>query len=210
MFDGFELMTTSGVRLRLGGDGPPLLLLHGHPQTHAMWHAVAADLARDFTVVAADLPGYGGSSPVPSGSKREMAAALADMMGELGFEHFLLAGHDRGGRCAYRLALDLPEEVDRLAVLDIVPTAEMWRRADKEFGLVNWHWSFLAQPEPFPEELIALDPDTFYFRGDRSRFHPEALADYLAAVHDPGVIHAMCQDYRAGATIDHELDEGDL
>jgi haloacetate dehalogenase len=210
MFDGFELVTTRGIRLRRGGEGPPVLLLHGHPQTHAMWHAAAADLARDFTVVAADLPGYGGSAPVPAGSKREMAAALVEMMAALGFQRFHLAGHDRGGRCAYRLALDLPERVDRLAVLDIVPTAEMWRRVDKEFGLVDWHWFFLAQPEPFPETLIAADPDAYYFRGDRSRFHPEALADYLAAVHDPAVIHAMCQDYRAGATIDHELDEADL
>jgi haloacetate dehalogenase len=210
MFDGFELVTTRGIRLRRGGEGPPVLLLHGHPQTHAMWDAAAAALARDFTVVAADLPGYGRSAPVPGGSKREMAAALVEMMAALGFHRFHLAGHDRGGRCAYRLALDLPERVDRLAVLDIVPTAEMWRRVDKEFGLVDWHWFFLAQPEPFPETLIAADPDAYYFRGDRSRFHPEALADYLAAVHDPAVIHAMCQDYRAGATIDHELDEADL
>ena len=210
MFDGFELTTIREIRLRLGGDGPPVLLLHGHPQTHAMWHTVAAVLARDFTVVAADLPGYGRSAPVASGSKREMAAALVETMAELGFERFHLAGHDRGGRCAYRLALDEPERVERLAVLDIVPTADMWRRADKEFGLVDWHWFFLAQPEPFPETLIAADPNAYYFRGDRSRFHPEALADYLAAVHDPAVIHAMCEDYRAGATIDHELDEVDL
>ena len=210
MFDGFELRTSRGIFLRLGGDGPPLLLLHGHPQTHAMWHAVAPVLADDFTVVAADLPGYGRSAPVSSGSKREMAAALVETMADLGFDRFHLAGHDRGGRCAYRLALDRPGQVERLAVLDIVPTADMWRRADKEFGLVDWHWFFLAQPEPFPETLIAADPNAFYFRGDRSRFHPEALGDYLAAVHDPAVIHAMCQDYRAGATIDHELDEADL
>jgi len=131
-------------------------------------------------------------------------------MHELGFDRFAIAGHDRGGRCAYRLALDHPEHVERLAVLDIVPTAEMWRRVDKEFGLVDWHWFFLAQPEPFPERLIAGAPDAFCFRGDRSRFHPEALADYLAAVRDLEVIHAMCQDYRAGATVDHEHDEGDL
>ena len=188
-----------------------MLLLHGHPQTHAMWHAVAPLLAAaGHTVVAADLPGYGGSAPVPSGSKRDMARALVATMGELGFERFSLAGHDRGGRCAYRLALDAPEHVERLAVLDIVPTAEMWRRADKEFGLVDWHWFFLAQPHPFPERLIAAAPDEFYFRGDRSRFHPEALADYLAATRNPAVVHAMCQDYRAGATVDHEDDEADL
>jgi len=161
-------------------------------------------------VIAADLPGYGGSKPVASGSKREMAHVLVAAMRELGFERFSIAGHDRGGRCAYRLALDHPTCVERLAVLDIVPSAEMWRRADKEFGLVDWHWFFLAQPEPFPERLIAAAPDAFYFRGDRSRFHPEALADYLAAVHDLEVIHAMCQDYRAGATVDHGHDEADL
>ena len=210
MFDGFEISTVRGVRVRRGGEGPPVLLLHGHPQTHAMWHAVAPLLADEFTVVAADLPGYGRSAPVASGSKREMAVALAAVMAELGFARFSLAGHDRGGRCAYRLALDHPEHVERLAVLDIVPTAEMWRRVDKEFGLIDWHWFFLAQPEPFPERLIAAAPDGFYFRGDRSRFHPDALAEYLASVHDPDVIHAMCQDYRAGATIDHELDENDL
>ncbi len=210
MFDGFELAEIGGLRLRRGGNGPPVLLLHGHPQTHAMWHAVAPVLAADHTVIAADLPGYGGSKPVASGSKREMANVLVAAMGELGFERFAIAGHDRGGRWTYRLALDHPDAVERLAVLDIVPTAEMWRRADKEFGLVDWHWFFLAQPEPFPERLIAAAPDTFYFRGDRSRFHPEALADYLAAVHDPEVIHAMCEDYRAGATVDHEQDEADL
>ena len=174
-----------------------------------MWHAVAPILADAFTVIAADLPGYGRSAPVSAGSKREMAAALTGVMTELGFERFSIAGHDRGGRCAYRLALDEPERVERLALLDIVPTADMWRRVDKEFGLVDWHWFFLAQPEPFPERLIAAAPELFYFRANRGRFHPAALADYLEAVNDPAVIHAMCQDYRAGATIDHELDARD-
>jgi haloacetate dehalogenase len=171
MFEGFEHTTTRGIRLRLGGDGPPVLLLHGHPQTHAMWHAVAEILARDFTVVAADLPGYGRSAPVPSGSKREMAAALVEMMAGLGFGRFHLAGHDRGGRCAYRLALDRPAWVERLAVLDIVPTAEMSRRADKEFGLVDWHWFFLAQPEPF-----AVDAGHFI-----AEEKPEEVAEELRA-----------------------------
>jgi haloacetate dehalogenase len=219
VFDGFELLTVdtgeATIRLRRGGSGPPLLLLHGHPQTHAMWHAVAPRLASQFTVVAADLRGYGESSKPPTKpdhepySKRAMARDQVAVMEALGFDRFSVCGHDRGGRCAYRLALDHPERVLKLAVLDIAPTAEMWRRVDMEFGLVDWHWFFLAQPHPFPERLIAAAPDEFYFRGDRSRFHHEAFEDYLRCVRDPETIHAMCEDYRAGATIDFELDEAD-
>jgi haloacetate dehalogenase len=215
-FPGFELTEVetaeATLRIRRGGDGPPLLLLHGHPQTHAMWHAVAPELARDHTVVCADLRGYGGSSKPDTTadhepySKRALARDMVALMAALGFERFALAGHDRGGRVAYRLALDHPERVERLAVLDIVPTSEMWQRADKDFGLVDWHWFFLAQPAPFPERVIGANPDAFYFRGDRSRFHPQALGDYLAAVHDPRTVEAMCEDYRAGATYDDEVD----
>jgi haloacetate dehalogenase len=218
-FDGFELGRAEvgdvELRYRVGGSGPPLLLLHGHPQTHAMWHAVAPVLADEFTVVAADLTGYGESSKPPSDerherySKRALALDLVGLMRDFGFERFRVAGHDRGGRVGYRMALDHAGRVERLAVLDIVPTGDMWRRADKEFGLVDWHWFFLAQPSMFPERTIGAAPDDFYFRGDRSRFHPEALDDYLRAVRNPDTVHAMCEDYRAGAGIDHEQDKAD-
>jgi haloacetate dehalogenase len=219
VFEGFELSHfdtgEAVIRTRHGGHGPPVLLLHGHPQTHAMWSRVAPLLARDFTVVAADLRGYGESSKPPTASDHEpyskhaMARDQVEVMRQLGFARFSVAGHDRGGRCAYRMALDHPDRVEKLAVLDIVPTAEMWHRADMEFGLVNWHWYFLAQPEPFPEEVIGANPDVYYFRGDRSRFDPEALDDYLRAVRNPRTIHAMCEDYRAGATVDFYRDLAD-
>jgi haloacetate dehalogenase len=218
-FEDFELSRVdtgeAEIRVRHAGSGPPVLLLHGHPQTHVMWHAVAPQLAEDFTVVAADLRGYGESSKPSTTpdhepySKRAMARDQVEVMRQLGFERFAVAGHDRGGRCAYRMALDHPEPVERLAVLDIVPTADMWRRADMEFGLVNWHWYFLAQPFDFPERVIGADPSVYYFRRGRDRFHPEALADYLVAVRNPETIHAMCEDYRAGATYDFDLDEAD-
>jgi haloacetate dehalogenase len=222
VFDGFDLSYVDvgdvTLRVRVGGAGPPVLLLHGHPQTHAMWHLVAPRLAERHTVVAADLRGYGGStSPQDADdhaqfSKRVMAVDQVRLMQTLGFERFAVAGHDRGGRVAYRMALDHPARVARLAVLDIVPTADMWRFAErrgKEFGLVDWHWYFLAQPAPRPERIIAADPASYYFTGDTSRFDPEALADYRLAVADPTTVHAMCEDYRAGATIDDWVDEAD-
>lgn len=227
MFEGFELsMIDTGeavIRVRHGGSGFPLLLLHGHPQTHIMWHKIAPRLAQDFTVVAADLRGYGDSSKPPTTpdhapySKRAMARDQVEVMRQLGFESFFVAGHDRGGRCAYCMALDYPERVLKLAVLDIIPTGEAFRRADMTFGLGFWHWFFLAQPYPLPERLIGANPDNYYYRWRNPEFGqeppayfaPEALADYLRCVHNPETIHAMCEDYRAGATIDFALDEAD-
>jgi haloacetate dehalogenase len=138
-----------------------------------------------------------------------MARDMVEAMSSLGFERFALAGHDRGGRVAYRLALDHPERVDRLAVLDIVPTIEMWDRMDARLALENWHWLFMAQPEPFPERLIGRDVDAYYFRGRRERFDPRALAEYLRALRNPETIRSICEDYRAGATYDRELDARD-
>jgi haloacetate dehalogenase len=225
MFDGFERATIDAdgvaIHLRHGGAGPPLLLLHGNPQTHAMWHAVAPRLARRFTVVATDLRGYGRSAKPPSEaghapySKRAMAADQVAVMRALGHERFFLAGHDRGGRVAYRLALDHPERVARLAVLDIIPTLEHFERADKRFGLGYWHWFFLAQPSDLPETLIGADPDAYWFRHTsreekpRDFFAAPALEDHLRAFRDPATRHAICEDYRAGATIDCAHDAAD-
>jgi haloacetate dehalogenase len=224
MFEGFRLETIDAdglpVRARIGGSGPPLLLLHGNPQTHVMWRKVAPALAERFTVVASDLRGYGLSGKPPSApdhapySKRTMALDQLAAMRRLGYERFLLAGHDRGGRVAYRMALDHPGAVAKLAVLDIVPTGEAFARGGREFGLGYYHWFFLAQPAPLPEKLIGADPDWFWrwhtARGpDTGFFEPEALAEYLACFRDPETIRAICDDYRAGATIDCEHDWAD-
>ena len=219
MFEGFTRtdVELGDVRLhvRYAGTGPPLLLLHGHPQTHVMWHRVAGELTRDFTVVVPDLRGYGDSSKPSTTpdhrpySKGVMALDQVRLMEQLGFGRFSVAGHDRGGRVAYRLALDHPQRVERLAVLDIIPTGDAFARADMAFGLGYWHWFFLAQPFDLPERLIAADPDAFYLRLGGHVFAPEALAEYRRCFHDPATIHAMCEDYRAGAGLDTELDHAD-
>ncbi|MPZ71849.1 MAG: alpha/beta fold hydrolase [Nitriliruptorales bacterium] len=220
MFDGFEMSTIAvaggSLRVRRGGVGPPVLLLHGHPQTHVMWHAVAPVLAERHTVICADLTGYGGSSaPATTAdhepySKRAMGHVQIELMRELGFDRFAVVGHDRGGRVAYRMALDHPEVVQRLAVLDIVPTGEMWRHAGMEFGLAYWHWYFLAQPYDLPERIITADPEAFYgSRWNAASFHPDAVADYRQSIAAPGTVHAICEDYRAAAGIDREQDEID-
>jgi haloacetate dehalogenase len=206
------------IRLRRGGSGPPLLLLHGNPQTHVMWHAVAPQLAEHFTVVCPDLRGYGGSLKPPATpdhaayAKTVMAGDMVRVMEHLGHASYLVAGHDRGGRVAHRLAIDHPERVRKLAILDIVPTIEHFERADMAFGLGYYHWFWFAQPHPFPEVLITAAPDT-WFRAHTTRdpsgkfsFHPEALADYLAAARTPEMIRGMCEDYRAAASIDLQHD----
>ena len=226
LFEGFEsrhVSTPGGdIHLRTGGSGPPLLLLHGYPQTHAMWHDVAPALTHRFTVVCPDLPGYGDSEKPPSTddhaaySKRGMAATLLHVMRSLGFESFAVAGHDRGARVAYRMALDHPRRVTRLATLDIVPTYSQWESLDWRRSLGSYHWYFLAQPSPLPETLIAADP-VFYLRDTLARwaapgfeFHPEAMAEYERAFSNPETVRACCEDYRAGASIDYELDAADF
>jgi haloacetate dehalogenase len=226
MFDGFELHRVdtgeATIRARIGGEGLPLLLLHGNPQTHVMWHKVAPALSRRFTVVAADLRGYGVSSKPRTTpghepySKRAMARDQVALMRHFGFERFALAGHDRGGRVAYRMALDHPEKVMRLAVLDILPTLEHYRRTEMRFAMGYWHWFFLPQPYPLPEKLIGGDPEWFFKRNWPAADEPpvffdsEAVEDYWKAFSDPQTVHAICEDYRAAATYDCHADEADF
>jgi len=221
-FPGFSLehvaVSAGRLRLRRGGDGPPLLLLHGNPQTHAMWHKVAPELAQRYTVVCPDLRGYGESFKPPVSAdhaayaKREMAKDMVELMAHFGHASFLVAAHDRGARVAHRLALDHPARVRRLALLDIIPTLEHFERADMTFALGYYHWFWFAQPHPFPENVITAAPDAWW-RAHTSRepkppefFEREALADYLRAIHSPEMIRGMCEDYRAAATIDLEHD----
>jgi len=222
-FDLRRIRTTSAeINLRIGGQGPGLLLLHGYPQTHAIWHRVAPELAKTFTVVASDLRGYGDSAK-PHGtpdhatySKRAMAQDQVEVMRALGFEQFLVVGHDRGARVAHRMALDHARAVRKLAVLDIVPTRTMYSRVSRDFAKSYYHWFFLLRPEPIPETMIGADPK-FYLEqhmGTRfaglAAFAPEAMAEYVRCFSDPATIHASCEDYRAAESIDLEHDEADI
>jgi haloacetate dehalogenase len=225
MFDDFETAQVetgeTRIYIRRGGAGPPILLLHGFPQTHLMWRRVAPLLARRFTVVCADLRGYGHSGRPPSTpdhepySKRAMAKDMIAAMDRLGFQRFSVAGHDRGGRVAYRLALDHPERVECLAVLDIVPTQVAWEMADARFATGFWPWSLLAQPEPLPERLLAGAPEAVIddalagWGTPASVFEADARDAYVEALRDPESIHAVCEEYRAAATLDREHDEED-
>lgn len=219
-----RLVETSGatINVRVAGAGPPVLLLHGYPQTHVMWHAVAPRLAESYTVVLADLRGYGDSDK-PSGSddhreyaKRAMARDQVEAMSGLGHERFAVVGHDRGARVGHRLALDHPDRVTALAVLDVAPTYEMFRTADDGFGRAYFHWFFLIQPDGLPERLIGNDPEYWVrsrlgrWSGRRASFDERAVAEYVRCFSDPAAIHGSCEDYRAAATIDLRHDEEDL
>jgi haloacetate dehalogenase len=225
VFEGFESkrikVNGTEINFRTAGNGPALLLVHGYPQSHVMWHKVAPALAKKFTVVCPDVRGYGDSGKPASDethqaySKRVMAQDLVDVMIALGHGKFNLAGHDRGGRVSYRLALDHPGRVLKLAVLDIVPTWEQFERMGVGGSMASFHWYFLAQPEPFPETLIAGNAE-YYLRHVTESwavtadcFDEAAMAEYVRCFKDPETIHATCEDYRAGYSIDRVLDAAD-
>jgi haloacetate dehalogenase len=221
-FDTAEVETGEArIFVRRSGSGSPILLLHGFPETHLMWRGVAPLLARNFTVVCADLRGYGRSGcPVSTPdhapyAKRAMAQDMVIVMERLGFTRFAVAGHDRGGRVAYRMALDHPGRIERLAVLDVVPTATVWDRADARLALDYWPWSLLAQPGPFPERILTAAPEAIVenalggWGSPSAVFPPEVRAAYVEALRDPAHAHAICEEYRAAATLDREHDEAD-
>ncbi len=216
LLPGFETrkIPTTGatINVRRGGSGPPLLLIHGYPQTHVEWHKIVAELAKRFTVVLVDLRGYGDSSKPPDGenhanySKRAMALDQVEVMRALGYDRFAVVGHDRGARVTWRLAVEHPNRVSRAVVLDIVPLP--YSMVTREFATQYFHWFFLIQPAPFPETLIGNSAE-FYLRsrflrptGGTGAMTPEAIAEYVRCFKDPATIHATCEDYRAGATID--------
>jgi haloacetate dehalogenase len=224
-FEAFEALEVEGdgasIFVRRFGSGPPVLLLHGFPQTHLMWRAVAPLLIERFTVVCADLRGYGRSSCPPSRAdhapyaKRAMANDMVAVMETLGHPHFSIVGHDRGGRVAYRLALDHPRRVERLAVLDIIPIAEAWERADKRLATGYWPWSLLAQPAPLPERLLSAAPDAVVdnalggWGSGAETFDAASRTHYIEALRDGAHVHAICEEYRAAATLDHSHDVSD-
>jgi len=225
MFEGFDSGHTkvgdTTVFFQRKGAGRPLLLLHGFPQTHLMWHRVAPTLARDFHVVCADLRGYGSSGTPASApdhspySKRAMAADMVQLMRALGFERFSIAGHDRGARVAYRMALDHPTNIERLAILDVIPTMDAFAHADARFALAFWPWSLLAQTEPLPECLLNANPQAVIdhalseWGSSASSFPPEVRQAYVDALRNPSSVHAICEEYRAAAGIDIEMDRTD-
>jgi haloacetate dehalogenase len=225
MFDGFEVCDLDigevRVHARIGGSGPPLLLLHGYPQTHVMWHRVAPALAQEHTVVVSDLRGYGDSGKPAAGpqhagySKRAMAGDQVGLMRSLGFDRFAAVGHDRGARVVHRMCLDHPEIVRRAAVLDIVPTRHLFATVDRVFAQGYYHWFFLAQEADLPERLIGADPE-YYLRHTLRQwsvvpdcFAPAAVEEYVRCFSAPGAIHASCNDYRAAAGIDLRHDDAD-
>ena len=226
MFEGFEIRDIEGrgarIHLRVGGSGPPLLLLHGNPLTHVSWHKIAPRLAEDFTVVATDLRGYGDSSKPPGGddhagySFRAMAEDQLGVMHSLGFTRFKVCGHDRGGRVAHRMALDHPNAVEKVAFLDIVPTHHMLNNIKRQWAVDSYHWFFMAQPYDYPEKMIEAYGFENYIRKKLDKkgvgtagFTPEALAEYIRCC-TPENIHAVCEDYRAAVGIDLVHDEADL
>lgn len=224
-FDGFDLtnITTSegDFRLRHGGSGPPLLLLHGNPQTHAMWHKVAPELGRRYTVIAPDLRGYGGSMKPPATAdhapyaKTRMARDMVELMEKLGHKRFQIVAHDRGARVAHRLAMDHPQAVKKLMLLDISPTLTMYEQTSMDFAKSYWWWFWLIQPAPFPESMVAGAPEIYlkkkigWGHAGLTPFTDETYAAYLSYVSDPATMHAMCEDYRAAASVDLAHDRAD-
>ncbi|MHB0774589.1 alpha/beta fold hydrolase [Halomonas sp. WWR20] len=217
MFDGFQLemieLSEATLRVRHGGSGPPVLLLHGHPRTHATWHRVAPLLAPHHTVVCPDLRGFGESSKPQDtvdhagSSKRAKARDCVELMCHLGFDRFIIVGHDRGSYTAFRTAMDHPEVIERVVMLDGVPILEALERCDSHFAKEWWHWFFFAQPEK-PERAILADPEAWY-GGSAQAMGEEAHADFMKAIHDPATIHGMIEDYRAGLSLDQQHDRED-
>jgi len=219
-----EKIETSGATINIchGGKGKPLLLLHGYPQTHSMWHKVAPQLSKDFHVICADLRGYGDSSKPESSedhytySKRAMAGDIIEVMNALGYKKFFVAGHDRGGRVVHRMCLDFPANIEKACVMDIAPTHTMFSTADKNFATGYYHWFFLIQPGGLPEKLIGSDPEYYLteklkrWSGKNKSFDDEAVSEYVRCFSSTDAITASCEDYRAAATIDLIHDEADF